>query len=286
MTKILLVEDNEMNRDMLVRRLVRRGFEVTIALDGAESIEMVHRDSPDLILMDMSLPVMDGYQATRILKENPETRSIPVLGLSAHAMTGDAERAMDAGCDDYDTKPVDMKRLLGKIEVLLEGAASQGGGPARPDEGVVAAPQPSTPPVPPPPPRPAEAAPVPPAPPDTPAKTVLLPPLPLPAARPPSPASDAAADEDEPAAERETFSTVPLEPPSESEDRAQDEAEEPRESEIHPTVVLPADWKQQEADLDNSGRPGDKLEPERSRDNAGQQGDRQERGRRQRDDQG
>jgi CheY-like chemotaxis protein len=120
MTRILLVEDNEMNRDMLQRRLERRGFVVSIAVDGAESIEKARSSAPDLILMDMGLPVMDGYQATRILKEDPATRRIPVLGLSAHAMTGDAAKAMAAGCDDYDTKPVELKRLLAKIQALLE----------------------------------------------------------------------------------------------------------------------------------------------------------------------
>jgi len=120
MTKILLVEDNEMNRDMLSRRLERKGFEVIIAVDGLEGVNMARTESPHLILMDMSLPVMDGWEAVRKLKDNPETRAIPVLGLSAHAMTPDRDRAINAGCDDYDTKPVDIKRLLGKIQVLLD----------------------------------------------------------------------------------------------------------------------------------------------------------------------
>jgi two-component system, cell cycle response regulator DivK len=120
MTKILLVEDNEMNRDMLSRRLVRKGFEVIIAVDGQEGVNMAHSESPSLILMDMSLPVMDGWEAVRTLKDNPETQSIPVLGLSAHAMTPDRDKAIKAGCDDYDTKPVDIKRLLGKIQALLD----------------------------------------------------------------------------------------------------------------------------------------------------------------------
>lgn len=120
MTKILLVEDNEMNRDMLSRRLERKGFEVIIAVDGLEGVNMARTESPHLILMDMSLPVMDGWEAVRKLKGDPETQTIPVLGLSAHAMTPDRDRAINAGCDDYDTKPVDIKRLLGKIQVLLD----------------------------------------------------------------------------------------------------------------------------------------------------------------------
>ncbi len=119
MTKILLVEDNEMNRDMLSRRLARKGFEVLIAVDGLEGVNMARSESPDLILMDMSLPVMDGWEAVRTLKDDPETQAIPVLGLSAHAMTPDRDKAINAGCDDYDTKPVDIKRLLGKIQALL-----------------------------------------------------------------------------------------------------------------------------------------------------------------------
>ncbi len=120
MTKILLVEDNEMNRDMLGRRLQRRGFEVLIAVDGAEALAMAERGAPDLILMDMSLPVMDGWEATRRLKAVPATRAIPVIALTAHAMSGDREKAIEAGCDDYDTKPIEFARLLGKIEALLK----------------------------------------------------------------------------------------------------------------------------------------------------------------------
>ncbi len=120
MTKILLVEDNEMNRDMLSRRLERKGFEVLIAVDGQEGVNMARSESPSLILMDMSLPVMDGWEAVRKLKDDPETQPIPVLGLSAHAMTPDRDKAINAGCDDYDTKPVDIKRLLGKIQALLD----------------------------------------------------------------------------------------------------------------------------------------------------------------------
>ena len=120
MTKILLVEDNEMNRDMLSRRLTRKGYEVLIAVDGQEGVNMAHSESPSLILMDMSLPVMDGWEAVRQIKGDPETQPIPVLGLSAHAMTPDRDKAIKAGCDDYDTKPVDIKRLLGKIQALLD----------------------------------------------------------------------------------------------------------------------------------------------------------------------
>jgi two-component system, cell cycle response regulator DivK len=120
MAKILLVEDNEMNRDMLSRRLERKGFEVLIAVDGQEGVNMAHSESPSLILMDMSLPVMDGWEAVRTLKDNPKTQPIPVLGLSAHAMTTDRDKAIRAGCDDYDTKPVDIKRLIGKIQALLD----------------------------------------------------------------------------------------------------------------------------------------------------------------------
>ena len=119
MTKILVVEDNEMNRDMLSRRLVRKKYEVLVAVDGRESVEMAHSETPDLILMDMSLPVMDGWEATRQLKASPETQVIPIIALTAHAMSGDREKALEAGCDDYDTKPVELPRLLGKIEALL-----------------------------------------------------------------------------------------------------------------------------------------------------------------------
>ena len=119
MPRILLVEDNEMNRDMLSRRLVRRGFEVLIAVDGQQGVDMAASEKPDLILMDMSLPVIDGWEATRRLKASDETRSIPVIALTAHAMAGDKEKTIEAGCDDYDTKPVDLKRLLGKINTLI-----------------------------------------------------------------------------------------------------------------------------------------------------------------------
>ena len=119
MPKILLVEDNEMNRDMLSRRLVRGGYEVIIAEDGARGVAMATSDRPDLILMDMSLPVIDGWEATRRIKSSDETRHLPVIGLTAHAMAGDREKALEAGCDDYDTKPVELDRLIGKIERLL-----------------------------------------------------------------------------------------------------------------------------------------------------------------------
>jgi CheY-like chemotaxis protein len=119
MQKILLVEDNEMNRDMLSRRLQRRGYEVVIAIDGQEGVAKAQTEAPNLILMDMSLPVMDGWEATRRLKAAPATMAIPVLALTAHAMSGDREKAMEAGCDDYDAKPIDLARLLAKIEVLL-----------------------------------------------------------------------------------------------------------------------------------------------------------------------
>ena len=119
MAKILLVEDNEMNRDMLSRRLERKGFQVLIAVDGAQGIAMATAEGPDLILMDMSLPVLDGWEATKQLKRTTETRHIPIIGLSAHAMAGDRETALAAGCDDYDTKPVEFPRLLGKIETFL-----------------------------------------------------------------------------------------------------------------------------------------------------------------------
>ena len=122
MPKILLVEDNEMNRDMLSRRLVRGGYDVTIAEDGARGVEMATSDSPDLILMDMSLPVIDGWEATRRIKATPELRKIPVIALTAHAMSTDRDKALEAGCDDYDTKPIELQRLLGKIETLLMAA--------------------------------------------------------------------------------------------------------------------------------------------------------------------
>jgi len=120
MPKILVVEDQEMNRDMLSRRLERRGYQVAIAVDGAEGVEMARSEMPDLILMDMSLPVIDGWEATRRLKAAPETRSIPVIALTAHAMAGDREKALEAGCDDYDTKPIDFQNLLQKVEALLK----------------------------------------------------------------------------------------------------------------------------------------------------------------------
>lgn len=119
MPKILLVEDNEMNRDMLSRRLKRRGYEVSIAVDGAKGVEMTNTETPDLILMDMSLPVMDGWEATKNIKANPATKSIPVIALTAHAMSGDRQKALEAGCDDYDTKPIDLSRLLSKIQTFL-----------------------------------------------------------------------------------------------------------------------------------------------------------------------
>ena len=116
--KILLVEDNEMNRDMLSRRLVRKGYEIVMAVDGGEGVLMSVSASPELILMDMSLPVIDGWEATRRIKGAPETRHIPIIGLTAHAMAGDREKALEAGCDEYDTKPIELERLIGKIEAL------------------------------------------------------------------------------------------------------------------------------------------------------------------------
>ena len=120
MSKILLVEDNEMNRDMLTRRLERKGFEVVIAVDGQAGVDMATTANPDLVLMDLSLPVMDGWEATRHIKADLATRSIPVIALTAHAMAGDEQKALEAGCDDYDTKPVNLNRLLDKIENLLD----------------------------------------------------------------------------------------------------------------------------------------------------------------------
>ena len=119
MTRVLLVEDNDMNRDMLSRRLRRRGFEVVIATDGAQGLAMAGAEKPDVILMDMSLPVLDGWEATRRLKAAPDTAGIPVIGLTAHAMATDRDKCLEAGCDEYDTKPVELPRLLGKIERLL-----------------------------------------------------------------------------------------------------------------------------------------------------------------------
>jgi CheY-like chemotaxis protein len=127
MAKILLVEDNEMNRDMLSRRLERRGYQVVIAVDGQQGVDMARTQGPDLVLMDMSLPVLDGWEATRRLKGEADTRAIPIIALTAHAMAGDREKAMEAGCDDYDTKPIELPRLLGKIEELL-GKAGKGPG--------------------------------------------------------------------------------------------------------------------------------------------------------------
>ena len=119
MAKILLVEDNDMNRDMLSRRLQRRGYEVAVAFDGQEGIAMAQSERPDLILMDISLPIMDGWEALRRIKASPETQHIPIIALTAHVMPGDREKCLEAGCDDYDTKPVDFQRLLGKMQSLL-----------------------------------------------------------------------------------------------------------------------------------------------------------------------
>jgi len=119
LSKILLVEDNEMNRDMLTRRLERKGYEVVIAVDGQAGVEMATSAEPDIILMDLSLPVMDGWEATRRIKADAATQGIPVIALTAHAMAGDEQKAREAGCDDYDTKPVELSRLLGKINNLL-----------------------------------------------------------------------------------------------------------------------------------------------------------------------
>lgn len=119
MARILLVEDNEMNRDMLSRRLKRKGYEVIVAIDGAEGLAKATAEAPDLVLMDMSLPVMDGWKATQQLREHPQGKNLPVIALTAHAMANDREKALAAGCDDYDTKPVDLPRLLRKIEALL-----------------------------------------------------------------------------------------------------------------------------------------------------------------------
>jgi two-component system cell cycle response regulator DivK len=120
MPRILLVEDNDMNRDMLSRRLVRNGYEVFLAVDGQQGVDMALSEHPDLILMDMSLPVIDGWEATRRIKANDATRRIPVIALTAHAMAGDREKAIEVGCDDYDTKPVEISRLVGKIAALLK----------------------------------------------------------------------------------------------------------------------------------------------------------------------
>jgi CheY-like chemotaxis protein len=120
--KILLVEDNELNRDMLMRRLVRRGFAVVVAEDGGQGLDMARSLAPDLILLDMSLPVVDGWDVAGRLKADAGTSSIPIIALTAHAMSGDRQRALDAGCDDYDTKPIELDRLLGKVQALLERA--------------------------------------------------------------------------------------------------------------------------------------------------------------------
>lgn len=123
MAKILLVEDNEMNRDMLSRRLEKKGFQVVVAVDGQQGVDMATSEIPDLILMDMDLPVIDGWEATRRVKAGESTRGIPVVALTAHAMVGERDKALAAGCDDFDTKPIDFPRLLGKITTLLGGAA-------------------------------------------------------------------------------------------------------------------------------------------------------------------
>ncbi|MDP9176846.1 MAG: response regulator [Gemmatimonadota bacterium] len=128
MPRILLVEDNEMNRDMLSRRLQRRGYEVIIAVDGQQGVAMAQSESPDLILMDMSLPLIDGWEATRTLKGAAETKHIPVIALTAHAMSTDRDRALEAGCDDYDTKPIEFSRLLEKMDVLLGGDSARAAG--------------------------------------------------------------------------------------------------------------------------------------------------------------
>ena len=125
MPKILLVEDNEANRDMLSRRLMRKGYQVVLAVDGQSGVETAQTQAPDLVLMDMSLPVLDGWEATRRLKAAPATRRIPVIALTAHAMSSDRDKALEAGCDDYDTKPVELERLLSKIEALLSGTAGE-----------------------------------------------------------------------------------------------------------------------------------------------------------------
>ena len=121
MAKILLVEDNELNRDMLSRRLIRRGFEVVIAIDGGQGVDMATSESPNLILLDMSLPVINGWDAAKKLKSDVNTNSIPIIALTAHAMEGDREKTLEAGCDEYETKPVEFKRLLDKINSFLEG---------------------------------------------------------------------------------------------------------------------------------------------------------------------
>ncbi len=124
MPKVLLVEDNELNRDMLSRRLQRRGYDVIIAVDGQQGVAMAQAEAPDLILMDMSLPLIDGWEAARTLKGAAETKHIPVIALTAHAMSTDRDKALEAGCDDYDTKPIDLPRLLGKMDALIGGKPS------------------------------------------------------------------------------------------------------------------------------------------------------------------
>jgi CheY-like chemotaxis protein len=123
MSKLLLVEDNEMNRDMLSRRLIRKGYEVVMAMDGGEAVSMASSERPDLILMDLTLPVLNGPDATRAIKSNPETASLPIIALTAHSMASDRELALEAGCDDYDTKPIDFPGLLTKIEAQLQRSA-------------------------------------------------------------------------------------------------------------------------------------------------------------------
>ena len=119
MVKVLLVEDNEMNRDMLSRRLAKRGYEVVMAIDGQQGVDMAVSEKPDIILLDMSLPVVDGWEAAQQIKANEVSKGVPLVALTAHAMASDRERAMSAGCDDFDTKPVELPRLLGKMEALL-----------------------------------------------------------------------------------------------------------------------------------------------------------------------
>lgn len=123
MVRVLLVEDNEMNRDMLSRRLKKRGFEVHVAVDGQDGLEKLESSAPDIVLLDMDLPIVDGWEVARQIKGGAATQSIPVIALTAHAMVGDRERALAAGCDDYDTKPIDLRRLLGKMDALLGGGA-------------------------------------------------------------------------------------------------------------------------------------------------------------------
>jgi two-component system cell cycle response regulator DivK len=130
MAKVLLVEDNEMNRDMLSRRLVRRGFDVVMAVDGEQGVKMAKAEMPDLILMDMSLPVLDGWGATRQIKADASIKSIPLIALTAHAMAGDRDKALQAGCDDYDTKPIELPRLLGKMDRLLSPKVAEVQSPA------------------------------------------------------------------------------------------------------------------------------------------------------------